>query len=125
MTTATPATRSLAEGGEWLHFGADPRFEYPIDYAIRILGWSPDTQTVDFLGRWAPHAYCHFHRHLGATTSLVLEGEHHTVETVAGRQVPGLRMTVMMFCHEPDDVETQTEVGLGVIPITPGDQRVE
>jgi hypothetical protein len=91
MTTSTPVTRFPADSGEWLHFGPDPRFEYPIDYAVRILGWSPDTQTVDFLGKWAPHSYCHFHRHLGATTSLVLEGEHHTVETVAGREVHQVR----------------------------------
>lgn len=82
---------SLADNGEWLNFGADPRFEYPIDYGIRILGWSAETQSVDFLGRWAPNSYCHFHRHLGATTSLVLEGEHHTVETVDGREIHKVR----------------------------------
>lgn len=82
---------SLADCGDWLHFGADPRFEYPIDYGIRILGWSADTQSVEFLGKWAPNSYCHFHRHLGATTSLVLEGEHHTVETVDGREIHQVR----------------------------------
>jgi hypothetical protein len=82
---------SLADRGDWLSFGADPRFDYPIDYSIRILGWSAETQSVDFLGKWAPNSYCHFHRHLGATTSLVLEGEHHTVETIDGREIHQVR----------------------------------
>lgn len=82
---------TLAGAGDWLDFGADPRFEYPIDYGIRILGWSAETQSVDFLGRWAPNSYCHFHRHLGVTVSLVVEGEHHTVETVDGREIHKVR----------------------------------
>jgi hypothetical protein len=56
-----------------------------------VLGWSPEAQTVDFLARWAPNSYCLFHRHLGATTSLVLEGEHHTVETLDGRELHRVR----------------------------------
>lgn len=93
MTSSIKASHvpSLADRGEWIHFGADPRFEYPIDYGIRILGWSPETQTVDFLGRWAPNSYCHFHRHLGVTVSLVLEGEHHTVETLDGEELHKIR----------------------------------
>ena len=39
------------------------------------------------LGKWAPNAYCPFHKHLGNTTSLVLEGEHHTVETLDGESI--------------------------------------
>jgi quercetin dioxygenase-like cupin family protein len=87
--TLDPATNDAT--GEWMHFGADPRFDYPIDYAIRILGASAATGTVDFLGKWAPNSYCHFHKHLGNTTSLVLEGEHHTVETVAGESIHKVR----------------------------------
>ncbi|MGD9985032.1 MAG: hypothetical protein AB7S51_12865 [Porticoccaceae bacterium] len=37
--------------GEWMHFGADPRFDYPIDYSIRILGSSAAAGTVAFLGK--------------------------------------------------------------------------
>lgn len=43
------------------------------------------------LGRWAPNTYCHFHKHLGNTTSLVLEGEHHTVETLGGESIHKVR----------------------------------
>jgi hypothetical protein len=76
---------------EWIHFEEDSRFDYPINYSIGILGASPEVGTVDFLGRWAPNAYCHRHRHLGATTSLILEGEQHTVETINGESVHSVR----------------------------------
>jgi hypothetical protein len=76
---------------EWTHFGEDTRFDYPINYSIGILGASPEAGTVDFLGRWAPNSYCHFHRHLGSTTSLILEGEQHTVETINGESVHSVR----------------------------------
>ncbi len=76
---------------EWLHFGPDPRFDYPIDYAIAILGASPESGTVDFLSRWAPNSYCHYHRHLGNSMSLILEGEHHTEEMVDGQCIHKIR----------------------------------
>ena len=69
---------------DWIQYQADPRFDYPIDYAIGFLGVVPETKTVDFVGRWAPNSYCHFHRHLADTTSLILAGEHHTIETING-----------------------------------------
>lgn len=76
---------------EWIHFEEDSRFDYPINYSIGILGASPEVGAVDFLGRWAPNSYCHKHRHLGATTSLILEGEQHTVETINGESVHSVR----------------------------------
>ena len=76
---------------EWIDFEEDSRFDYPINYSIGILGASPEEGTVDFLGRWAPNSYCHKHRHLGATTSLILEGEQHTVETINGESVHSVR----------------------------------
>lgn len=85
---------------EWLHFGADPRFDYPIDYAIAILGASPESGTVDFLSRWAPDSYCHYHRHLGDSTSLILEGEHHTVEVVDGESIHKVRKAGD-YVHKP------------------------
>ena len=77
---------------EWTDFDDDPGFDYPIGYSIGILGASRELGTVDFLGRWAPNCYCHFHRHLGDTTSLIIEGEHHTVETVNGESVHKVRL---------------------------------
>lgn len=76
---------------EWIHFDADPRFDYPINYSIGILGSSPESGTVDFLGKWAANSYCHYHRHLGDSMSLVIEGEHHTVEMVDGESVHTVR----------------------------------
>jgi hypothetical protein len=77
---------------EWLDFTEDSRFDYPINYSIGILGASRESGTVDFLGRWAPNSYCHYHRHLGDTTSLIIEGEHHTVEIENGESIHKVRM---------------------------------
>ena len=46
---------------------------------------------VDFLVKWEADAYCHFHRDIGASTTLVLEGEHHLVETTATETVHKVR----------------------------------
>ena len=48
--TSTLATTNDA-AGEWMHFGADPRFDYPIDYSIKISGACAATRTVAFLGK--------------------------------------------------------------------------
>lgn len=65
---------------EWTHFEGSPRFDYHIDYAIAVLGAQPDIGVIDLLIKWAPNAYCHYHRHLAATTTLVLEGEQNLYE---------------------------------------------
>lgn len=85
---------------KWVHYDEDPRFDYPIKYSVGILGTSPETSTVDFIGRWAPNSYCHFHRHVGDTTSLILAGEHHTVETVDGEEVHKIRLAGD-YSHKP------------------------
>ncbi len=64
-----------------MHLTGSPKSDYPIDYWLAVLGARPEAGCVDFLGKWEPGAYCHFHRHLGDTTSFVLEGEHHVLET--------------------------------------------
>ena len=60
----------------WNHLEGGEEFDYHIDYWIAILGSNPDEGRIDFLGKWEPNAYCHYHRHLGETTTVVLEGEH-------------------------------------------------
>lgn len=65
---------------DWMWFRGGPRFDYPIDYGLAVLGARPAEGRIDFLGRWNAGAYCHFHRHVGDTTTLVLEGEHHVVD---------------------------------------------
>ena len=64
----------------WIHHGNSPEFDYHIDYWLAFLGADLEAGTVDFLTKWAPNAYCHYHRHLGDTTTLVLQGEHHTID---------------------------------------------
>lgn len=69
------------EPAEWTHVTGSRRFDYPIDYDVAILGVDEAAGRVEFLSRWSPNAYCHYHRHIGETAILVLEGEHHVVET--------------------------------------------
>ena len=66
---------------KWVHLEGGPEFDYPINYWLAILGARPEAGCIDFLVKWEPGSYCHFHRHLGETTTLILEGEHHVVET--------------------------------------------
>ena len=60
----------------WKHFTGGEQFDYPIDYWAALLGARADGH-VDLLYRWAPNAYCHFHRHTAAISSTVLAGELH------------------------------------------------
>jgi len=50
-TSTLATTTHNDDTGEWMHFGADPRFDYPIDYSIKILGACAATGTVAFLGK--------------------------------------------------------------------------
>ncbi len=77
---------------EWTHFEGSPRFDYHIDYAIAVLAAQEELGALDLLVKWAPNAYCHYHRHLAATTTLVLEGEQHILETGAnGKTIQKIR----------------------------------
>jgi hypothetical protein len=76
---------------QWTRLLDSERFKYPIDYWIAILGVHPQEGRVDFLSKWEPNAYCHFHRHLGPTTILVLEGEQHVVESSATETIHKIR----------------------------------
>lgn len=76
---------------EWQHIVGTPCFDYPIDYWVAVLGVQPKKGQIDFLSRWEPNAYCHTHRHLGTVSLLVLEGEHHVIETTATETVHKIR----------------------------------
>lgn len=76
---------------KWQHLTGGPEFDYPIDYWIAILGGDAEAGKVDFLVKWEPNAYCHLHKHLGRAQTLVLEGEHHLVETSATETVHKVR----------------------------------
>lgn len=64
----------------WIENKGSPKYDYLIDYDIAVLGSQADIGRIDLLIRWAPHSFCHFHRHVASTSSLVLEGEHHLYE---------------------------------------------
>lgn len=85
---------------QWTHFDGDG-FDYPIDYSIAVLRAEPATGNVDLLLKWAPNAYCHYHRHVADTTILVLEGEQHVIETSeAGEEIHKIR-TAGEYAHNP------------------------
>ena len=85
------ASAYKTESIEWQRILGTPRFEYPIDYWVAVLAVQPELGRIDFLSKWEPNSYCHYHRHLGPTTLLVLEGEHHVVETSATETVHKVR----------------------------------
>lgn len=80
MTEQIPSFRFDTGDLKWIHYEGSPRFDYPIGYDIAVLGHQEDLGRLDLLIRWAPESYCHFHRHVATTTSLVLEGEHHVID---------------------------------------------
>lgn len=86
---------------EWVHFTGGPRFDYPIDYALAVLGAQPGIGALDMLMKWAPNAYCHFHRHLAATTTLVLEGEQHIHETTDTDEIIHKIRKAGDYAHSP------------------------
>lgn len=75
----------------WQRLTGGDNFDYPIDYWLAVLGGDVAAGRVDFLIKWEANAYCHFHRHTGTTTTLVLEGEHHVVDTSADGEVHKVR----------------------------------
>jgi len=74
-------SRLQANRLEWQHLLGSPQFDYPIDYSIAVVRADRAAGVIEFLAKWAPNAYCHYHRHLGRTASWVIQGEHHIVET--------------------------------------------
>jgi len=71
---------------KWNRFTGDERFDYPIDYSGALLSLRDDGH-IDLLYRWEPNHYCHFHRHLAAITSTVLQGELEVIDYKDGKEV--------------------------------------
>lgn len=80
-TAAEFAAAYPADSLHWVRVTGSKRFDYPIDYAVAVLHVDEQAGRIDFLSRWQPDSYCHYHRHIGETSVLVLEGQHHVVET--------------------------------------------
>jgi hypothetical protein len=66
---------------DWQRLTGSPQFDYLIDYSVAVTRTDRTAGQIEFLAKWAPNAYCHYHRHLGRTSSWVVQGEHHLVET--------------------------------------------
>ncbi len=86
MSTTLPFRAELppnfdVDGVEWLQLTGSPQFDYPIDYSIAVVYADRATGRLDLLVKWAPNAYCHFHRHVCKTVSLVIDGEQYVIET--------------------------------------------
>ena len=93
----------------WKHFTGSDKFDYPIDYWSALLNARADGH-VDFLYRWAPNSYCHFHRHSAHTTSLVLEGKLHVVDIdpESGAELSSRLRTAGEYAHKaPGDVHME------------------
>ena len=56
----------------WLQFTGTPKFDYTIDYGIAIIAADVAANRIDYLARWSPNAFCHYHRHLGNTAAAVI-----------------------------------------------------
>lgn len=101
-----PAEFNLAEA-EWFHYRGGPQFDYPIDYAVSVVEADVAAGRIDFLGRWAPDSFCHYHRHLGTTMAAVLEGEQHLTESTEYETVTKVRSAG--FSGEVPDGEQHME----------------
>ena len=66
---------------DWQRLMGSSQFDYPIDYSVAVTSVDRSAGLIEFIAKWAPNAYCHYHRHLGRTATRVLQGEHHIVET--------------------------------------------
>jgi len=111
VTQPAPAIPSGYKTDEimWQRVTGSPRFDYPIDYWVAILGVQPETGRIDFLSKWEPNSYCHYHRHLGPMTTLVLEGEQHVVEKTATETVHKVRRPG--FCARSEGGDVHMEYG--------------
>jgi hypothetical protein len=106
LTTELPADFDLAQA-KWVRFVGTPKFDYPIDYAIAVVEADPAIGRIDFLARWEPNSYCHYHRHLGSTTAAVIEGEQHLTQT--GELETVIKVRKAGFKGQTPDGETHME----------------
>lgn len=103
------------QGLDWLRLTGSPHFDYPIDYALAVLRAHEGGQRVEFLVTWEPDAYCHFHRHIGATASEVLAGELHVHESEAHLEVHKIRKTGHATANDGGDVHMERAGPAGTV----------
>ena len=71
LNTSLPSGFDL-DAVRWFRFEGNPRFDYPIDYEASVVEADVAAGRIDFLVRWAPSSYCHYHRHLCSTAAAVI-----------------------------------------------------
>ena len=76
---------------DWQQLTGSPQFDYLIDYSVAVTRTDRAAGQIEFLAKWASNAYCHYHRHLGRTSSWVIQGEHHLVETTETQTLHKIR----------------------------------
>ena len=74
---------------DWHEINGEPDFdEYKLCYKYSILGYDTAAGKLDMLMKFSGDGgYCERHRHVAATTTLVLEGEQHLEEWQADGSV--------------------------------------
>ncbi len=112
MTESQPLSAELPANFDlnivqWVQLAGSPAFDYPIEYAFAVLSADRATGRLDLLTRWAPNAYCHFHRHICNTSALVIDGEQHVIETREFETVHKIRQPG--FSGPTPDGETHME----------------
>jgi len=78
---------------DWREITGDPSSPYPIHHELCVLAHDREAGTIDLLIRFdAEGGHCQAHRHVSATSVLVLRGEQHLEELRPdGTRVPKVR----------------------------------
>lgn len=92
---------------KWKRLQGGDDFKYPIDYWIAPLGMNRALGRAEFLVKWEPNSYCHYHRHTGSTMILVLEGEHHVIETTPTETIHKTRRPGHFTRNPPGDLHME------------------
>lgn len=92
---------------DWVQVTGTPRFDYPIDYSVAILHVDEQEGRIDFVSRWEANSYCHYHCHVGETSVLVLEGEHHVVEQKSHESVHKTRQPGFFVTNPGGDLHME------------------
>lgn len=66
-----------------------------------MFGAQPEIGALDMLMKWAPNAHCHYHRHLAAATTLVLEGAQHTYKLTGAGEANHKIRKAGDYAHSP------------------------
>jgi quercetin dioxygenase-like cupin family protein len=106
-TTTSPISSFDLKTLKWIRFEDRSDPAVPVDVWTAILGCDAKAGRADLLVKLEPDAYYPFHRHLGDTISIVLEGEHHVEETKAGRTTHKVRPPGHYGCTPAGDAHIE------------------